>query len=200
MADKGVKTRSKAEIRLGASHRDGRGVLVSRTTSIIYPQPPQIIVTMSSPCISLKCLPVVIIKILLALVVCVRIYLTTYMYNLLLAILLSSYHSRRVEYAESHRFVPDLVEGQYPDEYKIRRAGFVLGTKDTLYPYTIDTYRTKEEALVACDSIAAVVLERYRTGKPAPKNIWQAIHANVKLKCPVCRKYNVDPFLFGGKS
>ena len=44
------------------------------------------------------------------------------------------------------------------------------------------------------------ILERYRTGEPSPANLWQAIHANVKLKCPVCRKYNVDPFLFrGGK-
>jgi hypothetical protein len=40
------------------------------------------------------------------------------------------------------------------------------------------------------------ILERYRTGEPSPKNLWQAIHANIKLKCPVCRRYNVDPFLF----
>ena len=40
------------------------------------------------------------------------------------------------------------------------------------------------------------ILERYRTGEPSPKNLWQAIHANLKLTCPVCRKYNVDPFLF----
>ena len=43
------------------------------------------------------------------------------------------------------------------------------------------------------------ILERYRTGEPAPETIWQAIHANIKLKCPVCRKYNVDPFLFRRK-
>lgn len=41
------------------------------------------------------------------------------------------------------------------------------------------------------------ILERYRTGEPAPKNLWQAIHANTKLACPICRKYNVDPLLFG---
>jgi hypothetical protein len=40
------------------------------------------------------------------------------------------------------------------------------------------------------------ILERYRTGEPAPENLYQAIHANIKLKCPVCRKYNADPFLF----
>ena len=40
------------------------------------------------------------------------------------------------------------------------------------------------------------ILERYRTGEPSPKTIWQAIHANTKLTCPVCRKYNVDPLLF----
>jgi len=40
-----------------------------------------------------------------------------------------------------------------------------------------------------------VILERYRTGDPSPKTIWQAIHANIKLTCPVCRKFNVDPLL-----
>lgn len=43
------------------------------------------------------------------------------------------------------------------------------------------------------------ILERYRTGEPAPWNIWQAIHANIKLTCPVCRKYNIDP-LKGGNN
>lgn len=42
------------------------------------------------------------------------------------------------------------------------------------------------------------ILDRYRTGDPSPKTIWQAVHANIKLRCPVCRKYNVDPLL-GGK-
>ena len=41
-----------------------------------------------------------------------------------------------------------------------------------------------------------VILERYRTGQPMPKNIWQAVHALLKIKCPVCRKFNVDPLLF----
>ena len=41
-----------------------------------------------------------------------------------------------------------------------------------------------------------VILERYRTGEPSPKTMWQAIHANIKLACPMCRKYNVDPLLF----
>jgi len=41
-----------------------------------------------------------------------------------------------------------------------------------------------------------VILERYRTGEPAPQTMWQAIHANMKLRCPVCRKYNKDPLLF----
>lgn len=40
------------------------------------------------------------------------------------------------------------------------------------------------------------ILERYRTGDPSPQTIWQAIHANIKIKCPICRKYDVDPLLF----
>lgn len=39
------------------------------------------------------------------------------------------------------------------------------------------------------------ILERYRTGEPSPQTLWQAIHAHIKLTCPICRKYNVDPFL-----
>lgn len=39
------------------------------------------------------------------------------------------------------------------------------------------------------------ILERYRTGEPSPETMWQAIHANIKLTCSVCRKYNVDPLL-----
>ena len=31
------------------------------------------------------------------------------------------------------------------------------------------------------------ILERYRTGEPAPKNIVMALIANTKLACPVCR-------------
>jgi hypothetical protein len=42
------------------------------------------------------------------------------------------------------------------------------------------------------------ILERYRTGVPSPDTLWSAIHANIKLTCPVCRHYNVDPLL-GGK-
>jgi hypothetical protein len=43
------------------------------------------------------------------------------------------------------------------------------------------------------------ILERYRTGSPSPANLWQSIHANIKLTCPICRKYNVDPLLFKEK-
>ncbi len=43
------------------------------------------------------------------------------------------------------------------------------------------------------------ILERYRTGDPSPRTLWQTIHANIKLTCPVCRRYNVDPFLGGKK-
>lgn len=32
------------------------------------------------------------------------------------------------------------------------------------------------------------ILERYRTGEPAPKSIIMALIANTKLTCPVCRK------------
>ncbi len=99
------------------------GHLTVRTFPIQAPTPPQ--------CISFRCLWKFII-------------------DSLFVAYLSSYHRRRVEYAEKNK----------PQNKQI--------------------------------------LERYRTGEPSPKNLWQAIHANLKLRCPICRKYNVDPFL-GGK-
>ena len=32
------------------------------------------------------------------------------------------------------------------------------------------------------------ILERYRTGEPSPKTIIHAVVANLKLKCPICRR------------
>jgi len=101
------------------------GQLIVRTTPIRPPKPPA--------CISPRCL-------------------CKFIMDSLYIAYLSSYHSRRVTYAQARR----------PEK----------GWK---------------------------ILERYRTGEPSPKNLWQAIHANLKLKCPICRKYNVDPLLFGGE-
>jgi len=97
------------------------GQLIARSVSIQPPPPPQ--------CVSPRCL-------------------FKFVLDTLFCALLSSYHARRMAYAEKNRHNK--------------------------------------------------ILERYRTGEPSPKNIWQAIHANIKLKCPICRKYNIDPFL-GGK-
>jgi len=94
------------------------GQLIARSVSIQPPPPPQ--------CVSPRCL-------------------LKFVLDTLFCALLSSYHARRVAYAEGNRHKK--------------------------------------------------ILERYRTGEPSPENIWQAIHAIIKLKCPVCRKYNVDPLL-----
>ena len=102
------------------------GQLIARPYSIQAPDPPQ--------CISFRCL-------------------WKFIKDSLFVAYLSSYHHRRVAYAEKNR----------PEKGK-------------------------------------VILERYRTGEPSPKTLWQAIHANLKLTCPVCRKYNVDPFLGGKKN
>jgi len=32
------------------------------------------------------------------------------------------------------------------------------------------------------------ILERYRTGEPSPKTLWQALIANTKIACPVCKR------------
>ncbi len=68
--------------------------------------------------------------------------------------------------------------------------------KDTLFCAVLANYHQRRVAY-ATRSRGKPILERYRTGEPSPKTIWQAIHASIKLKCPVCRKYNVDPLLGG---
>ncbi len=67
--------------------------------------------------------------------------------------------------------------------------------KDSLFYALICSY--EDRRLVYAEANRGKdILERYRTGEPLPQNIWQAIHANWKLKCPICRRYDVDPFLF----
>ena len=100
------------------------GQLIVRPYSIQAPAPPQ--------CLRFKCL-------------------YKFLRDSLFIAFLSSYHSRRVAYAQANR----------PEK--------------------------------------KTILERYRTGEPSPKTIWQAIHANLKLKCPICRKFNRDPLLFRSK-
>jgi hypothetical protein len=142
------------------------GQLIARPISIQSPPPPS--------CISFKCLG-------------------KFIKDSLFSALLSSYHFRRVAYAESHYYKADSVGG----EWRIRRAGINPNTNNR-YPYERQVYATYEEAIKETTRISGKVLERYRTGEPAPKTLWQAIHANIKLSCPICRKYDIDPFL-GGK-
>jgi phage FluMu protein Com len=66
---------------------------------------------------------------------------------------------------------------------------------DTLFCALLSNYHSRRVAY-AEKNRHKEILERYRTGEPSPKTIWQAIHANIKLKCPICRKYNKDPLLF----
>ena len=69
---------------------------------------------------------------------------------------------------------------------------------DSLYLAMLSAYHFRRVAYAEKNrpEKGRVILERYRTGEPAPQNLWQAIHANIKLKCPLCRKYDIDPFLF----
>ena len=70
--------------------------------------------------------------------------------------------------------------------------------RDTIFCALLSTYHQRRVAY-ATRSRDKPILERYRTGEPSPKSIWQAIHASIKLKCPACRRYDTDPLLFGGK-
>ena len=70
--------------------------------------------------------------------------------------------------------------------------------KDALFYALLATYHTRR-VTYAGNNRHNKILDRYRTGDFSPKTIWQAIHANIKLACPICRKYNVDPLLGGVK-
>jgi len=67
--------------------------------------------------------------------------------------------------------------------------------RDTLFCGLLTIYHHKRVAY-AEKNRHKVILERYRTGSPSPETLWQAVHANLKLRCPICRKYNKDPLLF----
>ena len=66
--------------------------------------------------------------------------------------------------------------------------------KDSLRYALVSIYHVRRASYAEANR-DKVILERYRTGEPTPLTIWQALHANIKLTCPVCRKYNVDPLL-----
>lgn len=70
--------------------------------------------------------------------------------------------------------------------------------KDSLLFTLVASYHARRVAYAESHRHKSI-LERYRTGEPSPKTIWQAIYANLKLRCPVCRKYDVDPLLFRRK-
>ena len=67
--------------------------------------------------------------------------------------------------------------------------------RDTLFCALLSAYHARRVHYATINRNKKI-LERYRTGNPSPETIWQVIHALTKLKCPVCRRYNVDPLLF----
>ena len=72
--------------------------------------------------------------------------------------------------------------------------------RDTIFSGLLALYHAKRMAYASeAHKKRKKILDRYITGEPAPTTIWQAIHANLKLKCFVCRKYDVDPLLFSNQ-
>lgn len=66
--------------------------------------------------------------------------------------------------------------------------------KDALLFALICSYHARRVAYAEANRNKDILV-RYRSGEPSPQTLWQAIHANMKLRCPVCRKYNTDLFL-----
>lgn len=59
--------------------------------------------------------------------------------------------------------------------------------RDAIFYALVCNYHTRRTAYAEANRNKKI-LERYKTGEPTPKTIWQAIHANIKLTCPICRK------------
>lgn len=76
----------------------------------------------------------------------------------------------------------------------LRPGCLIKYIKDAMLYTLLANYHAKRVAYAEANRHNNI-LERYRTGEPSPQTIWQAIHANIKLACPLCRKYNVDPLL-----
>jgi len=60
---------------------------------------------------------------------------------------------------------------------------------DTLFCALLSNYHRRRVAYAEINRHKEI-LERYRTGEPSPSSILGAIVANMKLRCPICRKYN----------
>ena len=96
------------------------------------------------------------------------------------------------------RLIAKTFSVQHPDPPQCLSPKCVYQfIKDCLFCALLSNYHRRRVAYAESNR-RKDILERYRTGQPSPKTIWQVLHANIKLTCPICRKYNIDPFL-GGK-
>ena len=67
--------------------------------------------------------------------------------------------------------------------------------RDTLFCALLSNYHRRRVAY-ATGNRNKDILTRYRTGEPSPDTMWEVVHALLKLKCPICNKFNRDPLLF----
>ena len=85
----------------------------------------------------------------------------------------------------------------YPAKYpKCIRFSCLIQYLKTALLYALVAYYHGRRVTYAERNRSKKILERYRTGEPSPQTLWQAIHANIKLTCPLCNRYDVDPLLF----
>jgi len=76
----------------------------------------------------------------------------------------------------------------------IKPSCLIIYLKDALLFALVCSYHARRVAYAEANRNKRI-LERYKTGEPSPNTLWQAIHANIKLRCPVCRKYDMDLLL-----
>jgi len=72
----------------------------------------------------------------------------------------------------------------------IRLACLARYLKDALVFALICSYHQRRVAYAEANRNKKI-LERYRTGEPSPRNLIGALIANIKLTCPIRRKYEI---------
>jgi len=75
-----------------------------------------------------------------------------------------------------------------PEPLKCIRFSCIIKYMRDMLRYSLISLYHEHRQEYAEENRRKVILERYRTGEPSPKTIWEALYALTKITCPLCRK------------
>jgi hypothetical protein len=81
-----------------------------------------------------------------------------------------------------------------PAPLRCIRFGCILGYLHDMLRYSIISLYHQRRQEYAEANRRKRILERYRTGDPSPRTIWQALYALAKLGCPLCRRVDIPAY------